>query len=221
MTDAPNARLRIPDAVIETGIIAIVRGSSDRYLYEACVGLAEAGVRCLEVTSNTPGAFDVVARLKAEWGTRVALGMGTIISVDQVEAAVAAGATFVVAPNVDLEVGARAATHAVGWYPGALTPTEVLSAWSAGATAVKIFPAGPMGGPAYLRQLRAPIDHVPMIPTGGVALDQIADYLRAGATGVGLGGPLIGDALETGDIDALAARAVQAIAAVSSARMTS
>lgn len=221
MTGAPNARQPVPDAITETGIIAIVRGSTARYLYEACAGLIKSGVRCLEVTTNTPGVYDVITQLNAEWGTQVTLGVGTVTSIDHVEAAVRAGATFVVSPNLDLAVGARAATHSIGWYPGALTPTEVLTAWNAGATAVKIFPVGPVGGPGYLRQLRAPIDHIPMIPTGGVSLEQISEYLRAGATGVGLGGPLLGDVLQTGDISALGARAAEALSAVSSARATS
>lgn len=221
MTGTPSTRQPIPAAITETGIIAIVRGSTDRYLYEACAGLIEAGVRCLEVTTNTPGVYDVITQLSAEWGTQVTLGVGTVTSTDHVEAAVQAGATFIVSPNVDLDVGAHAATHSIGWYPGALTPTEVFTAWNAGATAVKIFPVGPVGGPAYLRQLRAPIDRVPMIPTGGVSLEQISDYIRAGATAVGLGGPLLGDALQTGDISALEARAAEALAAVSSAKATS
>lgn len=214
-------RLQIPEAITKTRIIAILRGASRRYLYDACSRLAEAGVFCLEVTTNTPGVFETIARLRSDWGDRVELGAGTVVTAEHVDAAVAAGATFVVAPNLDLAVGNRAAEHSIGWYPGAATPTEILEAWRAGATAVKIFPVASLGGAAYLRQVRAPIDDVPMIPTGGVSLEQIAGYLQIGATAVGLGGPLIGDALESGDLDGLAARATAALAFVAEARSAS
>jgi 2-dehydro-3-deoxyphosphogluconate aldolase/(4S)-4-hydroxy-2-oxoglutarate aldolase len=117
-----------------------------------------------------------------------------------------------VAPNLDAEVGTACAEAGLGWFPGAATPTEIQLAWSLGATAVKIFPARSLGGPDYLREVAGPLNDVLMVPTGGVALDAIRDYLSAGAVAVGLGGPLIGDALKTGDTAALAERARRALA---------
>jgi 2-dehydro-3-deoxyphosphogluconate aldolase/(4S)-4-hydroxy-2-oxoglutarate aldolase len=131
-----------------------------------------------------------------------------------VDRAADAGARFVVSPSVDVAVIEAAARHGIASYPGALTPTEISTAWSAGATAVKLFPAGALG-PSYLTAVRAPLPDVPLIPTGGIALEEAGTWLAAGAVAVGVGSPLIGDALATGgDLDALAQRAQAVCAAV-------
>jgi 2-dehydro-3-deoxyphosphogluconate aldolase/(4S)-4-hydroxy-2-oxoglutarate aldolase len=112
-----------------------------------------------------------------------------------------------VSPHLDPEIGARAAELGMAWYPGAATPTEILAAWRLGATAVKLFPIGPLGGPAFIRQVLAPLDFVQVIPTGGIGVDAAGDHLAAGAIAVGLGSPLVGDALTSGDMNGLALRA--------------
>lgn len=179
-----------------SGLVAILRSPVGTYLTAACETLLEAGVRCLEVTMNTPGALTAVRRLAAEHGPEVEVGVGTVRRPEEVEAAADAGATFVVAPNTDQAVGERAARRGLGWFPGALTPTEIARAWDLGASAVKVFPAGSAGGPRYLRELRAPLDDVLLVPTGGVGVDDVPGYIRAGALAVGMGSPLVGRALE-------------------------
>jgi 2-dehydro-3-deoxyphosphogluconate aldolase/(4S)-4-hydroxy-2-oxoglutarate aldolase len=206
------SRLQPGPGVRSTRIVAIVRDRTGTHLRAACDTLLDAGVSVLEVTTNTPGAARVVADLVAAGATEV--GMGTVRTVDHVRMAADAGASFVVTPTVSLPVGAAAAAAGLRWYPGAATPTEIETAWTAGATAVKVFPAGVLGGVRFIREVRAPLDDVPLIPTGGVRVDEIADYLAAGALAVGMGSPLLGDAVASGDLPGLRARAEAALAAV-------
>jgi 2-dehydro-3-deoxyphosphogluconate aldolase/(4S)-4-hydroxy-2-oxoglutarate aldolase len=205
----------------ETRLVAIVRSRVGDRLAAACDALLEAGVRCLEITMNTPGALSVVRRLAGEGREEIEIGVGTVRRVEDVAAAADAGATFVVAPNTDPAVGARAAACGLGWYPGALTPTEISAAWDLGATAVKVFPAGLAGGPRYLREVCAPLDDLLLVPTGGVTVDDVPGYLQAGALAVGMGGPLMGRALEDDeDLGRLGERARAALAAVARGRST-
>jgi len=206
------SRLHPGTGVLDTRIVAIVRDRTGTHLRAACDTLLEDGVTVLEVTTNTPGAAQVVADLVAAGATEV--GMGTVRTVDHVRMAADAGASFIVTPTVSLPVGAAAAAAGLRWYPGAATPTEIETAWTAGATAVKVFPAGVLGGVRFIREVRAPLDDVPLIPTGGVRVEDIADYLAAGALAVGMGSPLLGDAVATGDLRGLRARATAALAAV-------
>lgn len=210
----------VPGPVLRrTGLVAILRGRSGERLAAACDALLGAGVCCLEVTMNTPGALAVVSRLAGDARESVEVGVGTVRRAEDVDAAADVGATFVVAPNTDAAVGARAAQRGLGWYPGAFTPTEIAAAWDLGATAVKVFPAGSAGGPRYLREVRAPLDDIPLVPTGGVSVDDVPGYLQAGALAVGMGGPLLGRALEDDeDLGRLGERARAALAAVARAR---
>ena len=168
--------------------------------------LGEAGVTCLELTLTTPGAVDALARVRAELGSDVALGMGSVIDAAQAAACLDAGADFLVSPGVCPEVALYALERGVPCYPGALTPSELIEAWGLGAPAVKLFPAS-LGGVRYLKDVRAPLPQIPLVPTGGVALEQISDYIANGAAAVGLGGPLVGDALDGGSLAKLAVRA--------------
>lgn len=205
-------RLEPGDGVRSTRIVAIVRDRTGVHLRAACDTLLEAGVSVLEVTTNTPGAAGVVADLIAAGATEV--GMGTVRTVEHVRLAADAGASFIVTPTVSLPVGLAAAEAGLRWYPGAATPTEIETAWTAGATAVKVFPAGVLGGVRFIREVRAPLDDILLIPTGGVRIDDIADYLAAGALAVGMGSPLLGDAVASGDLGGLRVRAEAALAAV-------
>jgi 2-dehydro-3-deoxyphosphogluconate aldolase/(4S)-4-hydroxy-2-oxoglutarate aldolase len=197
------------------GLIAIVRGRRGEHLDAALDTLAEAGVRSLEVTLNTPGALDALRRAVGRLGPGVALGAGTVRGVVDARSAIEAGASYLVSPHTDPAIGAVAREAGVAWLPGAFTPTEVVAAWSAGADAVKLFPAR-TGGPQYLRDLREPLDDVTFVPTGGITAESIADWFAAGAAAVGAGGVLIGDALTTGDLVGLRARAAQMLDAVRS-----
>ncbi|PQZ60223.1 MULTISPECIES: bifunctional 4-hydroxy-2-oxoglutarate aldolase/2-dehydro-3-deoxy-phosphogluconate aldolase [unclassified Microbacterium] len=205
-------RLEPGEGVRSTRIVAIVRDRTGVHLRAACDTLLEAGVSVLEVTTNTPGAAGVVADLIAAGATEV--GMGTVRTVEHVRLAADAGASFIVTPTVSLPVGLAAAEAGLRWYPGAATPTEIETAWTAGATAVKVFPAGVLGGVRFIREVRAPLDDIPLIPTGGVRIDDIADYLATGALAVGMGSPLLGDAVASGDLGGLRVRAEAALAAV-------
>jgi 2-dehydro-3-deoxyphosphogluconate aldolase / (4S)-4-hydroxy-2-oxoglutarate aldolase len=215
-----NASRQQPGPVLrETGLVAILRGRSGDRLDAACDVLLEGGVRCLEVTLNTPGALSAVRRLTAASRSGLEVGVGTVRRPGQVDEAAEAGATFVVAPDTNPAVGERAAALGLGWFPGALTPTEIARAWDLGATAVKVFPAGSAGGPRYLQEVRAPLDDVLLVPTGGVGLDDVAGYLRAGAVAVGMGSPLLGRALEDDeDLGRLGERARAAVDAVARGR---
>lgn len=206
------SRLEPGHGVRSTRIVAIVRDRTGAHLRAACETLLDAGVSVLEVTTNTPGAAAVVADLVAAGATEV--GMGTVRTVEHVRMAADAGASFIVTPTVSLAVGAAAAAAGLRWYPGAATPTEIETAWTAGATAVKVFPAGVLGGVRFIREVRAPLDDVALIPTGGVQVADIADYLAAGALAVGMGSPLLGDAVASGDLAGLRTRAMAALAAV-------
>ena len=212
-----SERLPITPQLAKSGVVAILRGSTNRHLQDVSRTLGEAGVTCLELTLTTPGAVDALARVRDELSAEVALGMGSVISAEQAAACLDAGADFLVSPGVCPEVAMLAAERAVACYPGALTPTELIEAWHLGAPAVKLFPAS-SGGVRYLSDLRAPLPQIPLVPTGGVALDQIADYIAAGAAAVGLGGPLVGDALDGGPLTALAERARAALEAVRAGR---
>lgn len=208
-----TGRLDIDPRIAESKVVAILRGGDGGHLLAVADALVESGVRCIEVTANTRGAVESLAALRARHGASVAFGYGTVRSVADVDVAARLGVGFVVAPNTAPDVGAAARSRGLGWFPGALTPTEIETAWSLGATAVKVFPAQQAGGPGYLRAVRAPLDDVPLVPTGGIDADEVADYVAAGAVAVGLGSPLIGDALRTGDTSDVRRRAGAALAA--------
>ncbi|KOG34480.1 bifunctional 4-hydroxy-2-oxoglutarate aldolase/2-dehydro-3-deoxy-phosphogluconate aldolase [Streptomyces resistomycificus] len=173
-----------------TRVMAILRSADASGLPAVARALAAGGVTCLEVTLTTPGALDSLARIRDALGPDVAVGAGTVITGDQARDALAAGAEFLVAPVVDTAVVRNAADRGVPCYPGAWTPTEVSQAWQAGAAAVKLFPAS-TGGPAHLRQLRAPLPDIPLVAVGGVGIEEARDYLDAGACAVGIGSPLL------------------------------
>ncbi len=197
-------------------VVAILRGRRAEHLDRAIETLVDAGIASLEVTLNTPGALDCLRRAAGRVPAGVRLGAGTVRSLSDVDDALAAGATFLVSPHTDAQIAARARQAEVDFLPGAFTATEVVTAWSLGARAVKLFPAR-LGGPRYLRDLREPLADVPFVPTGGVGPDNVAEWFAAGAAAVGLGGTLLGDALETGDMRRLRERADRLVGAVAEA----
>jgi 2-dehydro-3-deoxyphosphogluconate aldolase/(4S)-4-hydroxy-2-oxoglutarate aldolase len=195
-------------------VVAILRAEDAGRFLEVGRVLYEGGVRAIEVTLTSRGALAAFGRLQAELAGDAVLGVGTVRSVGDAELAVEAGATYLVSPDFRPEVVAWAVERQVPVVPGALTPTEVAAAWGAGATAVKVFPVSAVGGPAYVTAVRAPLPEVPLVPTGGIGIDDIGAYLAAGAAAVGLGAPRLGDAGDPGgDLDALAERARRAVAA--------
>ena len=196
-------------------VVAILRAADAGRFLEVGRVLYEGGVRAIEVTLTAQGALEAFGRLEEELPGDALLGVGTVRSAADAERAVAAGAAYLVAPDLRPDMVGFAVERGIPVVPGALTPTEVAAAWAAGATAVKVFPVSAVGGPAYLKAVRAPLPEVPLVPTGGVGIDDIGAYLAAGATAVGIGAPLLGDAGDPGgDLQALRGRAKRAVAAV-------
>jgi 2-dehydro-3-deoxyphosphogluconate aldolase/(4S)-4-hydroxy-2-oxoglutarate aldolase len=191
-------------------VLAILRARTATHVVAAAHALAEAGVPAVEVTLTTDGALDALRELRAARPGLLA-GVGTVITPEEAAAAVEAGAQFLVAPCVRTDTMDAAARLGVPMVPGAFTPTEVVTAVEHGAALVKLFPA--LLGPSYLKALRAPLPEVGFVPTGGIGIDAIRGFLDAGAVAVGLGSPLTGSALDSGDLDELAARARGALAA--------
>ena len=204
----------VTPAVIRSGIVAILRApTSDGFAAVADV-LVGAGITALEVTLTSRGAVEAIAGLRRQLPDTVAVGAGTILTGDDAKAAVDAGATFLVSPILDK---ALVTGSPVPFYPGTSTPTEMYEAYQAGAPLVKLFPAGGLG-PRFLRDVRGPLPQIDVMPTGGIKIEDIADWLLAGAKAVGVGSPLIGDAATGGSMKALAARAKHAVSAVAFAR---
>jgi 2-dehydro-3-deoxyphosphogluconate aldolase / (4S)-4-hydroxy-2-oxoglutarate aldolase len=202
------------EAIATTRVIAILRAETASRAEAVVEVLLENGIRSLELTLTTKGALKVVERLAGTVPEGTDLGMGTVLTAEEVDRAVDAGARFVVSPSVVPAVIEAATQHGIASYPGAFTPTEIHAAWAAGASAVKLFPGGALG-PGYLKAVRAPLPDIPLVPTGGVAVEAVGAWLDAGAAAVGLGSPLVGDALAPdGDLDGLTERARAVCAAV-------
>jgi 2-dehydro-3-deoxyphosphogluconate aldolase/(4S)-4-hydroxy-2-oxoglutarate aldolase len=185
VSEDPLAPLR------RAGILPIARGVPAADLEAAAGILLEVGIGVVEVTMNSTDAAGTIRRLAGMFAGRLVVGAGTVLDADQAAAAVDAGAEFLVTPHVDDAVAAAAHRLKVPLIPGALTPTEILRAWRAGAAIVKLFPAVTVG-PPYLRQLRGPLPDIPLLPTGGVSVENTAEFIAAGAVAVGVGGALLG-----------------------------
>lgn len=195
-----------PDQLAATKVIAILRAPDTAHVPGVVEALISAGVTCLELTLTTSGALDSLAALTREYGSAAAIGAGTVLTEEDASSAVAAGAAFLVSPTLAPDVAAFAVRTQTAFYPGALSPTEIVRAWNDGASCVKVFPAS-LGGLSYIRDLRGPLPEIALMPTGGVTIEAAPQFLRAGATYVAMGSPLIQDALEGGDRAALSRRA--------------
>ena len=176
--------------VLECGIVAVVRANDPANLVHVIAALAEGGVSVAEVTFTVPNAVDVIRAAKEQLGDRVLLGAGTVLDAETARAAMLAGAEFIVAPTVNLDVIKMCRRYDKLVFPGAFTPTEILTAWEAGADVVKVFPADTLG-PAYFKAMRGPLPQVRLMPTGGVDLNTASEYLRAGACCLGVGSQLV------------------------------
>jgi 2-dehydro-3-deoxyphosphogluconate aldolase/(4S)-4-hydroxy-2-oxoglutarate aldolase len=172
-------------------LIPVLRARNPTQAHAVVQAMLAGGVGVVEVTMTVPGAVDLLAELKREYAGQLLLGSGTVTTGEQAEATIEAGAEFVVSPSFHPDVIAVTKAHHKLSIPGALTPTEVVSAWNAGADYVKVFPCSAMGGASYLTSLLAPFPHLKLIPTGGVTLLNAESFLKAGARAVGVGGDLI------------------------------
>jgi 2-dehydro-3-deoxyphosphogluconate aldolase/(4S)-4-hydroxy-2-oxoglutarate aldolase len=191
--------------VRQSRLLAIIRGSDADAAVTAALALFDEGVRLVEVALTTSRALEVIGRIRGQMPPNVSLGAGTVLTAEHVEAVEAAGAQFIVTPAVVPSIE-EAARRGLPVAAGALSPTEAHLARLMGATAVKLFPAS-SGGPRYLRALREPFPDIPFLAVGGVGLTEAAEYFAAGAVGVGVGGPLVGDAASGGDLGAMRERA--------------
>jgi 2-dehydro-3-deoxyphosphogluconate aldolase/(4S)-4-hydroxy-2-oxoglutarate aldolase len=174
----------------KTRIIAIVRGVEPAHIVGLAKALYDGGITVMEVTMNTPGAPAMIGELQNKLGDRMFIGAGTVIDLEDAKQAVAAGASFLVTPNLDEDVISFAREREVPIYPGAMTPTEIVKAWKAGAAAVKLFPSASLGM-SYIKELQGPLSHIPMIAVGGVNEDNIRQFLDLGCYALGVGGSLV------------------------------
>jgi 2-dehydro-3-deoxyphosphogluconate aldolase/(4S)-4-hydroxy-2-oxoglutarate aldolase len=184
--------------ILDIGIVPVVRASSPAEARMATDALVAGGIGCVEITMTVPGAIDVIRELAGTIGERVLIGAGTVLDADTAARCVDAGAKFLVSPGLDLPTLKWATEHNIIIAAGALTPTEVIAAWKAGSDFVKVFPCANVGGAKYIKALRGPLPLVPLIPTGGVNLETAAEFLKAGAAALGVGGELVlADALKS------------------------
>lgn len=175
----------------DAGLIPVLRARSAAEGHALVEAMMAGGVTVVEVTMTVPGAIDLLRELKQRHGSRLLLGSGTVTTADEAAATIDAGAEFVVSPSMHLDVIAKTKELGKASIPGALTPTEVVTAWRAGADCVKVFPCSAMGGAPYLKSLLAPFPDFKLIPTGGVTLATAAEFLKAGARALGVGSDLV------------------------------
>jgi 2-dehydro-3-deoxyphosphogluconate aldolase/(4S)-4-hydroxy-2-oxoglutarate aldolase len=199
-------------AIVEIGIVPVIRTETGESAIRAIEAIYRGGIRA-------PGAIRALEKVANEFGGRIILGAGTVLDPETARSCMLAGAEFFVTPSLNLKTIEMARRYSKLIFPGALTPTEVLTAWEAGADAVKIFPANAVGGAKYIKSLRGPFPHIEMIPTGGVNLETIGDFLKAGACACGVGSELVDAAtIKAGKYEVFEERARQYLAAVGNAR---
>lgn len=196
-----------------------MRAPSADLAFKAVEAILEGGISTFEITLTVPGAVQVIESLVKRFGSRALIGAGTVLSADQAAACIDAGAQFIVSPGFDAATVELVLKRGLPCMPGALTPTEVITAWKAGVDMVKIFPCSAMGGAKYLKALKGPLPQVKMLPTGGVNASTAHEYLAAGAAALGIGSELVdAQALAAGRLDLITARAKELVDAVAAAR---
>jgi 2-dehydro-3-deoxyphosphogluconate aldolase/(4S)-4-hydroxy-2-oxoglutarate aldolase len=203
----------------DVGVIPVVRATSADEAMRAIEAIREGGIPVLEITMTVPGAVKLIEEVAKRYGKDALVGAGTVLDPETATACISSGARFVVSPALNLETIACCRRLAVAVMPGALTPTEVVQAWNAGADFVKVFPAGAVGGPSYLKALKAPLPQIELVPTGGVSLKTAGDFIRAGAAALGVGADLVDiNAIREGQSALITERAKQFIEIVREAR---
>src|SRR5215216_4780202 len=203
----------------EIGVIPVVRATTSDEAMRAIDAIREGGISVLEITMTVPGAVGLIEEVAARFGRDVLVGAGTVLDAETAKACISAGAQFIVSPALNTETIAHCREQDVVVMPGALTPTEVVQAWNAGADFVKVFPAGAVGGAGYLKALKAPLPHIELVPTGGVSLKTAGDFIRAGAAALGVGADLVDiKAIREGQSALITERAKQFIEIVREAR---
>ena len=177
--------------ILEEGVVPVIRVASAEEAMGVAQALKEGGISVIEVTMTVPGAMEVIQEVSQRFKNRVHLGAGTVLDPETARLALLHGARFLVTPSLNLETIRLANRYGAVVIPGALTPTEIVTAWEAGADLVKVFPIGQVGGPAYIRAIKAPLPQIPLVPTGGVNLQNAGEYIQAGAAAIAAGGELV------------------------------
>jgi 2-dehydro-3-deoxyphosphogluconate aldolase/(4S)-4-hydroxy-2-oxoglutarate aldolase len=204
--------------VMNSGIVAVIRANQSDRLVDVAQALLQGGIDVMEITFTVPRAVHVLEQVADQLGDRILLGAGTVLDSETARAAMLAGAEFIVSPSTDVDVIKLCRRYDKLVMPGALTPTEVVKAWQAGADIVKVFPSD-LTGPSYLKALKAPLPQIRLMPTGGVNLDTAADFLNAGACALGIGGSLVEkSAVEAGDMERIESLARQYVQIVKETR---
>ena len=209
----------IMNQIRQIGLVPVVRAGSADEAMRAIEAIKEGGVSVLEVTMTVPGAVRVVEEVAARYGKDVVIGAGTVLDGETARTCILAGAQFIVSPSLNLTTIEVCRRYSVPILPGALTPTEVVTAWQWGADMVKVFPAGAMGGASYIKALKAPLPQIEMVPTGGVNLKTAADFIKAGSSALGVGADLVDTkAIREGQAHVITERARQFVEIVREAR---
>ncbi|HZT32937.1 MAG TPA: bifunctional 4-hydroxy-2-oxoglutarate aldolase/2-dehydro-3-deoxy-phosphogluconate aldolase [Bryobacteraceae bacterium] len=205
--------------ITDIGIVPIVRTNSAESAIKAVEAIYQGGVRAAEITMTVPGAVKALEKVADKFGGKIVLGAGTVLDPETARVCMLAGAEFFVTPSLKVSTIEMAKRYSKVICPGALTPTEVLTAWDAGADVVKIFPCGNVGGPKYIKALKGPFPHIEMIPTGGVNLETAGEFLKVGACAVAVGSELVdGKSIKEGRYDIIEERARQYLAVIAKAR---
>lgn len=210
---------KVRERIVEIGVVPVVRASSPREARMAADAVCEGGIPIVEITMTVPGAVDVIRELTKSASSDVLVGAGTVLNVDAARRCLDAGAQFLVSPGLNLEVVKLAGAEGKLMMAGALTPTEVITAWEAGSDFVKVFPCGQVGGAKYIKALKGPLPQVPLVPTGGVSLATAAEFIEAGAAALGVGGECVhAEALKSGKPEIIVENARKFLAIVKETR---
>jgi 2-dehydro-3-deoxyphosphogluconate aldolase/(4S)-4-hydroxy-2-oxoglutarate aldolase len=209
----------VRDRILQIGIVPVVRASSPGEARTAAECVCKGGIPIVEITMTVPGAIDVIRELAKHGASELLVGAGTVLNAETAQRCLDAGAQFLVSPGFNAATVALAKREQKLIMAGALTPTEVITAWDAGADFVKVFPCGQVGGAKYIKALKGPLPGIPLVPTGGVNLNTAAEFLQAGAAALGIGGELVHpDHLKSGNTDLIVENAQKFLAIVAQTR---
>ncbi len=212
----------VRNRITDIGVVPVVRASSAAEALLAAQAVCDGGIPIVEITMTVPGAIEVIRELRLRAAANVLIGAGTVLDAETAHRCIDAGAEFLVSPGLDLATIEFAARAGILMLAGALTPTEVITAWKAGSDLVKIFPCGQVGGAKYIKALKGPLPQIPLVPTGGVNLNTAAEFIVAGATALGVGGELVqSEALKSGKPEVIVENARKFLAIVQQARAAS
>jgi 2-dehydro-3-deoxyphosphogluconate aldolase/(4S)-4-hydroxy-2-oxoglutarate aldolase len=209
----------VRDRIVEIGIVPVIRASSQREALMAAEAVAEGGIPIVEITMTVPGAVEVIGELAKSNASKILIGAGTVLDPEAARRCRDAGAEFLVSPALNVETIEFATKENLLIMAGALTPTEIVKAWKAGADFVKVFPCGQVGGAKYIKAIKGPLPQIPLVPTGGVNLSTAAEFLEAGAEALGIGGELVqAEALKSGRPEIIVETARKFVAIVKTTR---